>query len=103
MPVTLNDNTIDMMDLRSQPGTVVDQVFYRNASFVIRRKGQPRAVIVPLGEYAAMQRRRQAAKEHLFALIDTVQARTAQYDPDEVQQAIDEAVDAVRKEKKKTR
>ena len=93
-------NSIDMMALRSQPGTVVDQVFYRNTSIIIQRAGKPRAVIVPLREYADMQRRKQEARERLFALIDDVQARTAHYDPDDVQQAIDEAVEAVRKDKK---
>ena len=99
MPTPANQNTIDMMTLRSQPGTVVDNVFYRNASIVIQRAGKAKAVIVPLQEYEAILRIKREAKERLFALIDDVQTRTAQYDPDEVKQAIDEAVASVRKEK----
>ena len=99
MPIPANQNTIDMMELRSQPGTVVDNVFYRNASFVIQRAGKAKAVIVPLRDYAAMQQMKREAKERLFAFIDDVQTRTEQVDPDEVQQAIDEAVASVRKEK----
>jgi antitoxin (DNA-binding transcriptional repressor) of toxin-antitoxin stability system len=89
-----------MMDLRSQPGTVVDNVFYRNQSIVIRRKGKARAVIVPLREYADMQRRKQEAKERFFAMTDEIRKRTAQDDPEAIQAAIDEAVEAVRREKK---
>ncbi len=87
-----------MMELRSQPGTVVDNVFYRNASFVIQRAGKAKAVIVPLRDYAAMQQMKREAKARLFALIDEVQTRTAKVDPDEIQQAVDEAIASVRKE-----
>ncbi|MBZ0097701.1 MAG: type II toxin-antitoxin system Phd/YefM family antitoxin [Taibaiella sp.] len=100
MPQLVNQNTIDMMDLRSQPGTVIDNVFYRNTSFVIKRSGKARAVIVPLREYEDMQRRRKEAKERFFAMTEELQARFAKEDPKKVQQMIDEAIEAIRREKK---
>ena len=102
MPIITKQNTVDMMDLRSQPGTVVDNVFYRNQSVVIRRNGKARAVIVPLREYADMQRSKQAAKARLFTMTDGTRKRTANDDPEAIQAAIDEAVKRVRQEKHAT-
>ena len=99
-PITANQNSIDMMELRSQPGTVVDNVFYRNVSFVIKRRGKAQAVIVPLGEYADMQRRKHEAKDRFFAMTDELRASFAKEDPAKVQRMIEKAIEEVRREKR---
>ncbi len=91
--------TIPMMKFRSEPGSVFDRVFYRKEVIIIEKSGEPRAVIVPVREYEEMKRRKDAAKARFFEIVDNIQAHTAQYDPAEVQAAIDEALEAVRREK----
>ena len=99
MTITTDKNTVSMMELRNQPGTVLDRVFYRNESFVVEKAGEPRAAIIPVRAYNDWQRHKQEAKADLFKMIDKIQARTSKYDPKEVQAAIDEAVEAVKNQK----
>jgi len=84
------------MDLRSQPGTVLDKVFYNNETFIIQRAGQAKAVLVPIQEYNHMQQIKENAREKLFEIIDEVQQRTKGKEK-ELQKAIDEALLVARK------
>ncbi|MEZ4671457.1 MAG: type II toxin-antitoxin system prevent-host-death family antitoxin [Anaerolineae bacterium] len=88
-----------MMKFRSEPGSVFDRVFYRKEAIIVEKSGEPRAVIVSVREYEDMKRRRDAAKARFFEFVDEIRANTAQVDPAELQAAIDEAVEAVRREK----
>jgi len=49
-------------------------------------------------EYEQLVRQREEAKKRFWELADEVRARTSQFDPAEVQAAVDKAVEAVRKE-----
>jgi prevent-host-death family protein len=100
MPMLLNPKTVDMMDLRRKPGSIVDQVFYRHEAFVVERSGEPKAVLVPLGEYQEMRRRKLEARKRLTAMIAEVRTRVAcsGISEDELQKTIDEAVEKVRSE-----
>lgn len=93
-----NARIINAMDLRSEPGTYLDRVDYRNEAFIINRAGRPKAVLVSVREYEQLVRQREEAKKRFWELTDEVRARTSQFDPGEVQAAIDKAVEAVRKE-----
>ena len=86
--------SIPMMQLRSQPGTYIDRVFYRKESFIVEKTGQPRAVLVPLNIYNDVMRLKQQAKQDFFKLVDKIKKRTASYSAKEIQAAIDEAVSA---------
>ena len=101
MPIAISQNTITAVQARKQFGQLLDKAYYRRESFVVARAGEPRAVIVPLPEYADMQRRKQEAKERFFAMTDELRTRFAKEDPKKVQQAIDEAIRAVRLENKR--
>ena len=83
--------SISAMDLRSNPGTILDRVDYKQESFVIERAGKPKAVIVPISQYSEMQRIRQDAKKELFDMVNAVQKRASKHDPKKIQAAIDEA------------
>jgi prevent-host-death family protein len=96
-PTFTGTASISMMDLRKQPGKVVDRVSYRNESFVIERAGEAKAVIVSVRDFAEMKRLREDAKKRLFARIDKVYKRTAKLDPEKVEKTIEEAVEAVRR------
>ncbi|MEZ4667869.1 MAG: type II toxin-antitoxin system prevent-host-death family antitoxin [Anaerolineae bacterium] len=39
---------LEMMDLRGKPGSVLDAVFDQQKRYIIRRKGTPKALIVPI-------------------------------------------------------
>ncbi len=62
----VSNTTISMMDLRNQPGTVIDRVFYRGETFIIEKAGEAKAAIVPLREYAEFQRKKQEAREQFW-------------------------------------
>lgn len=42
---------LSMMDLRSSPGEVLDEVASRGRAFVIERNGQPKACLVPISHF----------------------------------------------------
>lgn len=96
MDTASSQPTISMMKLRSQPGSVIDEVFYKNESFIIERSGQPRAVLVPLQQYNEMKRIKALEKERFFELVDKTRARNKDIDPKVIQKTIDEAVAEVR-------
>jgi len=91
-----NQPTVSMMKFRSQPGTILDEVYYRNRNVIIEKAGKPRAALVSMQDYLQVQRMRQEVKSDLSLFIDEIQRRTAKYKKKEVQQAIDEAVRAVK-------
>ena len=88
---TAGTPSISAMELRSNPGTVLDRVDYRNESFIIERAGKPKAVLIPVYDYQKLLRIKKDAKQNLFRMIDKIQKRASQYDPKKIQSAIDEA------------
>ena len=93
------DNNYSHDEFRSEPGSVFDRVFYRKETIIVEKSGEPRAVIVPVREYEELQRRKQAAKERFWAMTEEMRKNTSQYAPEEIQAAIDEAIEAVRQAK----
>ena len=89
-----------MMELRNQPGTLLDRVFYRGESFVVEKAGEARAVIVPVREYEDMQRRKQSAREQFWQMTQELQTAFAGVDPQEIEAEIDKAIQEVRAAKK---
>jgi prevent-host-death family protein len=92
--------TIPMMKFRSEPGSVFDRVFYRKEAIIIEKSGEPRAVIVPVREYEEMERRKKLAREKFWMMTEKMQKHVSQYDPQEVQAAIDEAIEAIKQAKR---
>lgn len=88
---TAGTPSISAMQLRSNPGTVLDRVDYRRESFIIKRAGKPKAVLIPVSQYKVFQSMKMLAKRNLFKMIDKIQKRTSRYEPKEIQAAIDEA------------
>lgn len=96
--------TVNTTDLRKEPGRFLDRVFYRNERFIVKSGNEPRAVIVPLADYEAMERLKVQARERFFALTDEVRKRVEQagMTDEELQAQIDEAIAEVRAENKPT-
>lgn len=87
--------SISAMELRSNPGTVLDRVDYKNESLIIERAGKPKAAIIPINQYNELQRIRQESRDRLFQMIKKIQKRTSKYDPKKIQAAIDKATSQV--------
>lgn len=87
------------MKLRSEPGSVFDRVYYQNEAVIVEKSGEPRAAIVPMREYAELQRSKKAAREQFWVMTQAIRHKISQYDPEVVQAAIDEAIEAVRQSK----
>lgn len=86
------EKQVSAMDARRNLGRLLEEAYYRGDVFVIQRAAKPMAVLVPLALYRQWQLRR----EQFFALIDQVQERTCQEPVAELEDAIAEAVAAVK-------
>jgi len=95
---TAGTPSISAMELRSQPGTVLDRVYYRGESVIIKRAGKPRAVIVPVREYEELARRKRQARERFFVMTDELRKKFAKEKPQEVEKRIKEVIKEVRRE-----
>lgn len=59
--------TLSTLDVRRHLGDILNRVAIRHDEYVIERKGQPMAAMVPMGKFEAMQR---AARAHLLGVLD---------------------------------
>jgi prevent-host-death family protein len=103
MPILIQRNTcattITAMDLRRQPGRLLDRVYYKNESFLVERAGKPKAVLVPLREYREIQRRKTEARKLLFQVIDEIRAVNVNKDPKEIEDNVATAIQEVRQQR----
>ena len=63
------EKALDITNARQQFATMVDQVRYKKDSYIILKRGEPAAVLVPLDVYEVWKRER----EQLFAAIRRIQ------------------------------
>ena len=71
---------IGLTEAREKFGELVEQVQYRNFSFVISRHGKPAAAVVPVEVYESWKRQR----ADFFDAIRKVQEANLEADPDEI-------------------
>ena len=88
------EKTTNSSTLRSKLSQVLDEVQFKQDSYVIERKGRPVAAIVPLTVYENWKR----SRERFFETVKRIQEANEDIDPDEVMQDILEAQRAVRAE-----
>lgn len=88
--------TLSTADARASFSDVLNSVYYTKEPVVVERKGRPVAVIISPEEYEAFQRDREARD---WAIIERVQARNADKDPDEILAEVTAAVEEVRQER----
>ena len=60
--------TVTTLDVRKHLGDILNRVAIRHDEYVIERKGQPLAAMVPVSRLAAMRR---AAKAHLLDALNS--------------------------------
>lgn len=86
------DKTIALTEARRQFSEIVNEVMYRNSSYVIEKQGKPAAAIVPLEIYEQWKARRQ----RLIDLIEETRAKNTDADPDQVLADVLDAQQAIR-------
>lgn len=83
---------ITALKARQNLGELLEEVFYRQDHFVIKRGEKAMAVVIPLSEYEAYRRQR----EKDFRILDEIRKQTKKSPLGEMEKDIREAVDAAR-------
>lgn len=84
--------SVSAMELRSNPGSILDRVFYRNESIVVKRAGKPKAALVPLSLLRVVEQ----ARARVFSTNTRIQRAFASESPREVADQIRRAIRSVR-------
>ena len=87
------EEQVDITEARTKLAYIIDQVEYKGENYVIVRRGQPAAAVVPMETYLRWKKEREAR----FAVIRSVQAANEDADPDQVMRDVLEAQQAVRR------
>jgi prevent-host-death family protein len=88
-------NVVSVTQTRDNLSEILGRVKFGEEIITIEKKGKPYAVIISPEQYEAYQK---AAKEKLFAVVEKIQSRNAQYSEEEVMKDVTEAVEEVRQE-----
>jgi len=89
--------TISTQELKTHVGEIVDSVRLRGDRYIIERRGKPVAAVVPVHIEDQYDR----SRRDFFELIDRVHEKNRDVPPAEMEEAIDQAVREVRREKSK--
>ena len=84
--------SISAMDFRANPGTILDRVDYRKESFLIKRAGKPKAVLIPISLYQIVEN----ARKRLFASNKHIQKTFADVKIATMERELNKAIIAVR-------
>ena len=71
--------TISTLEARRQLGDILNRVALRHDQFIIERKGQPLAAVVPIERLEQMQR---AAELHLLDVLERQESQLPQAEAD---------------------
>ena len=86
------ERKLGITEARKRLASIVDRVSFQGENYVIVRRGQAAAAVVPMDVYRRWKRER----EELFKAIRGIQAANPSADPDQVLQEVLEAQQAVR-------
>jgi prevent-host-death family protein len=86
------EKRLGISEARKQFSAIIDQVKYGGQNYVIVRRGEPAAAVVPIEVYEQWK----AERQRLFEAIRSVQAANPGADPQEVMEAVREAQGALR-------
>lgn len=89
--------TVNALKARQNFGEMLEEVFYKNYHFLIKRRDKPMAVIVPISEYERWQRQR----EEDLSILDEIRERNKGFSHEEVERDVAQAVKEVREEKRR--
>jgi len=87
------EQRLSVTEVRKQLANIIDRVKYEGEGYVIVRRGQAAAAVVPMDVY----RRWKAEREKLFTVIRKIQAANPDADPDRVMTDVLEAQESIRR------
>ena len=86
-------NIVNVSQARDNLADLLGRVRFGEETITVEKKGKPFVVIISLAQYEALK---DASKERLFAVIDSIQASNAQVNEEDVLRDITEEVETVR-------
>jgi prevent-host-death family protein len=92
--------TVSAQDARQRLGELLESVYYRGDSVIIERAGKPMGVVISPRRFAEIERRREEARQRLFAKMDQIHERTKNEDPEEIEEMVLSEIAAYRREKR---
>jgi len=100
----LNRNPVSVDELRSNLSDILNRVTYANDRIVVKRHNREVAMIISLDEYEKLmdptKRLSKSEWEEHVKRLDTLRAKMPKFDPEEMEQSIDEGIKDVRVEKR---
>jgi prevent-host-death family protein len=86
-------NVVNVSQARDNLAGLLGRVRFGEETITVEKKGKPFVVIISPAQYEALK---DASKERLFAVIDSIQASNAQVNEEDVLRDITEEVETVR-------
>jgi len=86
-------NVVNVSQARDNLADLLGRVRFGEETITVEKKGKPFVVIISPAQYDALK---DASKERLFAVIDSIQASNAQINEEDVLRDITEEVETVR-------
>lgn len=93
--------TVPAVKARQQLGSLLNEVDLQGTSIVIERDGKAKAVMIPVAQFEAMQRRREQARSELQAQAERNEALMAA-EGKNFEELEAEIIDTIRKDRKNT-
>ena len=85
---------MSVREARANFGDLLGSVHFTKEPVIVEKKGRPFAVVISTEDFEQLNQ----AREEFFALIDRIQSRNEDKDPDEVLRDVTAEVEAVRQE-----
>ena len=98
-PPQTTSNTISAVKARHQFGRLLDKAYYRGENLLVERSGQPMAAIIPISVFNWMQSIKSQTKKDFFEMTDQLREDFSDLDEEEINNLVDEAVQATRSER----
>lgn len=90
---------ISAIKVRQNLGHVMNEVALKEDEYIVERAGKPLVAIIPIDQYQRLR----GEKEDFFRMVDEIQKEAVRSDRKVIDSEVEEAVQAYRKSKSKTK
>lgn len=90
---------ISAIKVRQNLGHVMNEVALKEDEYIVERAGKPMVAIIPIDQYQRLR----GEKEDFFRMADEIQKEAVRSDRKVIDSEVEEAVQAYRKSKSKTK
>jgi len=90
---------ISAIKVRQNLGHVMNEVALKEDEYIVERAGKPLVAIIPIDQYQRLR----GEREDFFRMVDEIQKEAVRSDRKVIDSEIEEAVQAYRKPKSKTK